>query len=69
MFASVAHRTREFHYFRRECVRGGNSQFKHGQVLMSIAARVLFNSDGNGKYGRLKYVFFQKILMVLIIII
>ena len=36
----------------------GNRQIKFGQVAPSIATRILFNSDENGKCDRLKYVFF-----------
>ena len=49
--------TWEFHNHRRECVPYGNSQTKHDQIVPSRSARVLFDSDGNGNFGRLKFVF------------
>ena len=48
--------TWEFHNHRRECVHEDNSQTKHDQMVPSCSARVLFDSDGNGKFGQLKYV-------------
>ena len=46
-------RTWEFHNRQRECLHSSNSETKHGHVVLSIVARVLFVSSGNGKPSRL----------------
>ena len=41
------------HNRQRECLHSSNSKTKHGHVVLSIVARVLFVSSGNGKPSRL----------------
>ena len=53
----MLNRTWKFHNGGRECARRGKIQTKPSQMVLSIAVRVLFDSDGNGKSSRLKYIF------------
>ena len=49
--------TWEFHNRGRERVHIVNSQTKHDQSVLSIATKVLLDSNRNEKFGRLRYVF------------